>query len=170
MRIRVSVEIGWCSQEIPGDSVSDRRYRPPFGELFEHFPKFSFEVEPVVENLIAVDEILHIALARLEEVGVDAGAHEGGDIYELAANVADQVSDLTGRGSHALSAIVGADIALRSGKCEFDWDGNSGDCRNRDEGSPTIRELTLTCQLRSGFQKDLRNTSETNNFTVPNLA
>jgi hypothetical protein len=115
MWIGIAVKSLRSRQESVGYAIGHGSHRSPFCELFEDLSKLSFEVQPAVKDFIAIDEILYIAFACLEEVWVDTGPHQRGDIDKFTANVANQVTDLASGGSDALLAVIGSRVGLGCG-------------------------------------------------------
>ena len=83
MRVVLAAEAG-ASRTVLGQPARDRRR--PVVEPLEHVRELRLEVRAVEEDEVGLDEVGHVALARLVEVRVDAGAHQRLDPDAIAAD------------------------------------------------------------------------------------
>ena len=124
MRVVLAAERGRRLESVLGQPAGDRRR--PVVEPLEHVPELRLQVEAVEEHEIGLHEVGDVALARLVEVRVDAGAHQRRDPDAVAADALGGVGHHPRRGDDperqlgrpCRGVLVDAAAARREGQQE----------------------------------------------------
>ena len=93
MGVVLALELRRPEQARPRDAVGDGLRRAALADPLEHVGHLRLEVQPAVEDDVRLLEPAQVALARLVEVRIDAGAHQPLDVDAAAADLLDDVRD-----------------------------------------------------------------------------